>query len=108
MPQPYRRPAPGSLAEQVILTARAEYAEVEPWQDETGRGGLAVAARPVVWQGKLAKVAVVAVPYGDRAVLQRQGFTVRRQPLSGFRSLVWYGDYDEKLTAAAMRFPRRD
>ena len=75
----YRRPSPGSLAERVILEGEAEYAEVEPWQDETGRGGLAVAAKPVVWSGRLAKVAVVAVPYGDRSVLQRQEVPVRWQ-----------------------------
>ena len=66
MPLPYRRPSPGSLAEQVILTARAECAEER----------LAVVAKPVVWQGKLAKVVVVAVPQGDRAVLLRQQFPV--------------------------------
>ena len=35
-------------------------------------GGLAAAAQPVVWNERLAKVVVVAVPYGDRAVLQPQ------------------------------------
>ena len=81
MPLAYRRPSPGSLAERVILEGEAEYAEVEPWQDETGRGGLAVAAKPVVWSGRLAKVAVVAVSYADRALLQRQEVQVRQQPV---------------------------
>ena len=31
-----------------------------------------MAARPVLWKGRVAKVAVVAVPYGDRAVLAPQ------------------------------------
>lgn len=82
IPLPCRRPSPGSLTEQVILTARPEYAEVEPWRDDTGEGGLAVAAKPVVWQGKLAKVAVVAVPYGNRSILQRQEVPVKRHPVT--------------------------
>ena len=82
MPLPYRRPSPGSLAERVILGGRAEYAEVELWQDETGRDGLAVAVRPVVWSGRLAKVAVVAVPHGDRGLLQRQEFPAGRQAVT--------------------------
>ena len=57
----------------MILEGEAEYAEVEPWQDETGRGGLAVAAKPVVWSGRLAKVAVVAVSYADRSVAATPG-----------------------------------
>ena len=72
MPLPYRRPSPGSLAEQVILDGEAEYAEVVPGHDESGRGGLAVAAKPVVWSGRLAKVAVVAVRHDDRSVLLPQ------------------------------------
>ena len=72
IPLPYRRSPPSSSAERVILEGRAEYAEVEPGHDDSGKGGLAVAAKPVVWQGKLAKVAVVAVPYEDRSILQRQ------------------------------------
>ena len=53
----------GSLAEQTIHTGRAEYAEED---------GIAVAARPVLWKGRVAKVAVVAVPFQDRAVLVPQ------------------------------------
>ena len=64
MPLPDRPPSVGSAAERVILTGRAEYAEVEPWRDGSGRGGLAVSAKPVIWHGRLAKVVVVAVPYG--------------------------------------------
>ena len=33
---------------------------------------MAVAARPVIWYGKLAKIVLVAVPYRDRAVLRPQ------------------------------------
>ena len=54
--------SPGSLAEQVIIDGGTQYDEDE----------LAVAAQPVVWNGHLAKVVVVAVEYGDRAVLQPQ------------------------------------
>ena len=53
----------GSLAEQAVQSGRTEYAEEE---------GIAVAARPVLWRGRVARLAVVAVPYGDRAVLTRQ------------------------------------
>ena len=75
MPLPYRPPSPGSLAERVILEGQAEYAEA-------GKGGLTVVAKPVYWGGQLAKVAVVAAPYGDRQVLQRQEFPVGRQPVT--------------------------
>ena len=53
----------GSLAEREVQGGRVEYAEEE---------GIAVAARPVLWKGRVAKVAVVAVPAGDRAVLTAQ------------------------------------
>ena len=33
---------------------------------------VAVAARPVTWRGRLAKIAVVAVPYRERSVLSPQ------------------------------------
>ena len=63
-------PPPGSAAERVVLSGRPVYAEKE--DDPGGRGGAAVAARPVFWQGRLAKVAVVAVPHSDRSVLRPQ------------------------------------
>jgi hypothetical protein len=53
----------GSLAEEAARSGRPEYAEEE---------GIAVVAKPVMWKGRVAKVAVVAVPYGDRAVLAPQ------------------------------------
>ena len=53
----------GSLPERTARSGRAEYAEED---------GIAVAAKPVLWKGRVAKVAVVAVPYGDRAVLAPQ------------------------------------
>ena len=53
----------GSLAERAGRSGRAEYAEED---------GIAVAAKPVLWKGRVAKVAVVAVPAGDRAVLTAQ------------------------------------
>ena len=59
----------------MILKGQAEYAEA-------GNDGLAVVAKPVYWGGQLAKVAVVAAPYCDRAVLQRQEFPVGRQPVT--------------------------
>ena len=81
MPLPYRRPSPGSLAERVILKGQAEYAEA-------GKGGVAVVAKPVYWGGQLAKVAVVAAPYGDRHVLQRQEFPLGRQPVTSVPRLA--------------------
>ena len=54
---------PGSLAELAARSGRAEYAEAD---------GLAAVARPVYWKGRLAKVAVVAVPWEHRAVLEPQ------------------------------------
>ena len=53
----------GSLAEQAVHTGRGEYAEEE---------GIAVASRPVLWKGRVAKVAVVAVPRYDRVMLEAQ------------------------------------
>ena len=64
--------SPGSLAHHVLLTGRAAYAEREPGRNGAGPSDMAVAARPVIWYGKLAKIALVAVPYQDRAVLQPQ------------------------------------
>ena len=53
----------GSLAERAVHTGRAEYAEED---------GIAVAARPVLWKGRVAKVAVVAVPRYYRVMLEAQ------------------------------------
>ena len=53
----------GAVAEQAARSGRPEYAEEED---------IAVAAKPVMWKGRVAKVAVVAVSYGDRAVLTPQ------------------------------------
>ena len=59
-----RKPLPsGSLAEQAVQSGRTEYAEEE---------GIAVAAKPVLWKGRVAKVAVVAVPRNDRVILEAQ------------------------------------
>ena len=64
-----RRPSSGSLADLVVGSGKAEYDE---------DGGIAVIARPVIWRGRLAKVAVVAVPFHHRAALYPQ------RPASGF------------------------
>ena len=63
VPRPGKALPSDSLAEQAVRSGRPEYAEED---------GIAVAARPVLWKGRVAKVAVVAVPYGDRAVLAPQ------------------------------------
>ena len=56
-------PPPGSAAERVAFTSQAAYTE---------EGDVAIAARPVFWHGRLAKVAVVAVPHRDRSALRPQ------------------------------------
>ena len=53
MPHRDRAVPPGSLAELAAQSRQPEYAEAD---------GLAAVARSVVWKGRLAKVAVVAVP----------------------------------------------
>ena len=62
---PHRhKPLPsGSLAEQAVQSGRPEYAEED---------GIAVVAKPVLWKGRVAKVAVVAVHHEDRSVLVPQ------------------------------------
>ena len=53
----------GSLAERAARSGRPEYAEED---------GITVAAKPVLWKGRVAKVAVVAVPYEDLKLLSPQ------------------------------------
>jgi len=71
LPLPGRPPSPGSLAERATITNMTEYAEDEPGGNRRG-GGLAVAVRPVLWHGQLAKISLVAVPYEDRLFLAPQ------------------------------------
>ena len=63
MPHKDRAVPPGSLAELAAQSGQTEYA-VE--------NGLAVATRSVCWKGRLAKVAVVAVPWEHRDALAPQ------------------------------------
>ena len=65
-------PAPGSVAERVILTGKPVYVERVSGYDLWRNDDVTVAARPVVWYGRIAKVALVAVPYRDRSVLSPQ------------------------------------
>ena len=53
----------GSLAERAARSGRPEYDEGD---------GIAVIARPILWNGRLAKVIVVAVPWDHRRVLEPQ------------------------------------
>ena len=73
-PRKAKSVSPGSLAHRVLLSGSAAYAERRPGRNGNGAGpsDLAVAARPVLWSGRLAKIALVAVPYRDRAVLSPQ------------------------------------
>ncbi len=67
------RPIPdGSLTEWVVFNGRPGYAEMEPTHLNSRKAGIAIAARPVMWQGQLAKVTLVAVPYQHRSVLKPQ------------------------------------
>ncbi len=63
MPRKDKALASGSLAERAAHSGGMEYAEGD---------GLAVAARPVRWKGRLAKVILVAVPWERRSVLEPQ------------------------------------
>ena len=63
MPRKDKAPPTGSLAEQAAHSRETEFAEGD---------GLAVAARPVLWKGRLAKVILVAVPWERRSVLEPQ------------------------------------
>ena len=65
-------PAQGSVAERVILTGRPVYVERVSGYDLWRNDDVTVAARPVIWHGRVAKVALVAVPYRDRSVLSPQ------------------------------------
>ncbi len=84
MPVHGRPLSPGSIAESVVLTGGACYAELEPGRGGARKGDMAMAARPVVWKGRVAKVAVIAVPYRERSVLSAQlsgeAFRHRREP----------------------------
>ena len=83
MPHKDRAIAPGSLAERAAQSGRREYAEAD---------GIAAVATPVIWKGRLAKVAVVALPGEYRAALAPQ---LDRQ---GWRSDT--GNYSRTALAA--------
>ena len=70
-PRKGRALSAGSLAERAARSGRPEYDEGD---------GIAVAARPVLWKGRLSKVALVAVPWEHRHVLEPQLAAVRRWP----------------------------
>ncbi len=65
-------PAQGSVAERVALTGRPVYVERVSGYDLWQNDDVTVAARSATWHGRLAKIAVVAVPYRDRSVLRPQ------------------------------------
>ncbi len=74
IPQRYKRVPAGSLAERAARSGEAEYAEAD---------GIAAVAKSVYWKGRLAKLAVVAVPLEFRAVLAPQLGRLRRtRPLT--------------------------
>ncbi len=80
IPQRYKRVPLGSLAERAARSGEPEYAEAD---------GLAAVAKPVYWRGRLAKVAVVAVPLEFRAVLAPQlGRKRRTRPMTNLKTVL--------------------
>ena len=80
IPQRYKRVPAGSLAERAARSGEAEYAEAD---------GLVAVAKPVYWKGRLAKLAVVAVPLEFRALLAPQlGRRRRTWPIINARVLT--------------------
>ena len=65
-------PTPGSVTERVMHTGRPVYVERVSGYDLWRNDDVTLAARPVVWYGRVAKIALVAVPYRDRSVLAPQ------------------------------------
>ena len=56
----------------MILTGRPVYIERVTGYDLWRADDISVAARPVRWHGRLAKVCFITVPYRDRSVLSPQ------------------------------------
>ena len=65
-------PAQCSVAERIILTDRPVYVERVTGYDLWNADDITVAGRLVRWLGRLAKIALVAVPYRDRKVIEPQ------------------------------------
>jgi hypothetical protein len=71
MPQKGRAIPPGSLAERAARSVSVEYVEAD---------GIAGIAEPVVWEGRLAKVVLVAVPWEYRRALEPHLAKLGRHP----------------------------
>ena len=65
-------PALGSAGSTAFLTRSAVYVERVSGYDLWKSDDITVVARPVIWGERVAKVALVAVPYRDRSVLDPQ------------------------------------
>lgn len=72
MPRRGSVPYLGSMAARVALDGGAGYAEMEPDRNGGRAGDFAVVAKPVTWAGRVAKVAIVAVPFRYRYLLSPQ------------------------------------
>ena len=70
IPQRHRRVPAGSLGDWAARSGEPEYAEAD---------GIVAVARSVYWKGRLAKLAVVAMPGDFRAVLGPQMGNIHRQ-----------------------------
>ena len=65
-------PAQCSIVERMVLTDRPAYVERVTGYDLWNADDITVAGRLVHWQGRLAKISLVAVPYRDRKVIAPQ------------------------------------
>ena len=81
-------PAQYSVAERVILTGRPVYVERVTGYDLWKTDDITVAARLVHWHGRLAKIAVVAVPFRDRKVLAPQFTRVSFEHISNAHQVM--------------------
>ena len=70
-------PSPFSTAAKVIESGASVYVKLVTGHDHSGVGNITVAAQPVLWNGQVARVVVVAVPWRDRSVLEPQ---LRQKP----------------------------
>ena len=66
IPRRGRPVSPGTAVDQVLSTGRPAFLQVLGGGTIAGEAGIAIAARPVVWQDQIEKVAFVAVPLSHR------------------------------------------
>ncbi len=72
LPRRGSSPTPGSIGDTVFRTGSSVHVERVSGYDLWKSDDITVVARAVLWGERVAKVAVVAVPYNDRSVLRPQ------------------------------------